>query len=278
MKGKFSIDKSKLEFLEIHYSKLSILNSGESYNRRESENDFVKVENLVYKKSPMGGQYEYVPGVSKFLDIQSEIGFYESGDMPKRILTSSHSFKQIDNSRTDPVRGKVIPMIYLMITDNTPVPATKPFKKIYIRGNWVGYTLLTEKLLEKFPNAEIYDQTEAFNQQIAFEKSANPEMKPNVNIPGVNTTEQPLAGEAIIQFNSLPGENGVTKISVDIITSSNNQSINFYLPALFRPEANLFSGIPADDEALEQLSKQQADFIYSRILAIGNLVVGELNK
>jgi hypothetical protein len=277
MTGRFNADRSKLEHLEICHSKLSISNYGDSYTRRESGQDVIVVENLVYKKSPMGGQYEFVSGVSKISSVSSDIGFYESADMPRRILTASHQFKQIDLSRTDPVRGKVVPTIYLMTADNAPKPTVKPLKKIYLRGDWPGYAMLTEKLLEQYPNAEIIDQTEPFMKRVAFERNLNKGTAEKAEIQVMNTPEKPAVNEAVLRFDVQPGENGEQKVAVEILTAGKSQAISFSQPALFRADP-IFKDKEADEKAMQNLSWQQAKYTYARIMALGNLVLGEMNK
>jgi hypothetical protein len=277
MTGRFNADRSKIDHLEIYHNKLSITNYGDSYNRRESGQDAIVVENLVFKKTPMGGQYEFVSGVSKILSVTSDIGFYESGEMPRRILTASHQFKQIDLSRTDPVRGKVVPMIYLMTADNTPKPAVKPLKKIYIRGDWPGYAMLTEKLLEQYPNADIIDQTETFQKRVAFERNLNPGSTAIAEIPVLNAPEKPAVNEAVLRFDIQPGDNGEKKIAVEIQTTGKSQVISISQPSLFKADP-LFKDKEADEQAMQNLALQQAKYNYARILALGNQILGELNR
>ncbi|MCX6247426.1 MAG: hypothetical protein NTW10_06810 [Bacteroidetes bacterium] len=277
MKGKFNADRSKLESLEIYHNMLSIISYGDSYAKRESARDIIQVENLVYKKTPMGGQYEFVPGVSKISSVTSSLGFYESGEMPRRILTASHQFKQIDLSRTDPIRGKIVPNIYLMTGDNTPKPVIKPLKKIYLRGNWPGYAMLTEKLLSLYPNADIIDQTEPFMKRVAFERNLNQGASSKADVPGMNIPEKPALNEAVLRFDTQTGNNGEKKIAVEIQTAGKTQTISFSQPSLFKGNP-VFNGKEADEKAMQNLGQQQADFTYGRIMSLGCMVEKELNK
>jgi hypothetical protein len=276
MQGKFSADKSKIVSIDIYHNHLRLVQYGDSYELRESGRDVIHAENLVYKKTPMGGQYEFVPGVSKISSIESGIGFYERGDMPKRILTSSHNFKQIDGNRTDPVRGKVSPTILLMTADNTPVSAKKPLKKIYLRGDWPGYPLLTEKLLGEYPAADLIDQTDVFNQKIIYERSLNKETAAPGNKPVY--AEQPLAGEAILLFTTQPGDNGAKKITVEVRTAGKSNVITFNQPAPVRTKEELATEDKLNGDIIEKGAQLEANFAYARILALGNLVVKEMNK
>lgn len=277
MEGTFSPDKSKILSAGIYHNYSYSIGDDPAYMRHESSADYVRVENLVFRKTSMGGTYEFVPGVSKITEVNSQIGFYETGEMPLRTLTASHKFNKIDENRLDLLKNKVVPTIYMMTGSETKSPS-KPLKKIYLRGNWAGYAFITEELLREFPTAEIFDQTENFSQKVRYEKSLNLQPGQQPIIPDMGLPAQPPTNEAVITFNAQPGSNGEKTINVEIQTSTRSSNLSLTQPAIF----NEYGTASKDQETqqLESISQlwHQTDFMYYRIQSLAKLLVKELNK
>ncbi len=267
LEGTFSDDRSKILSARITHNYLYEVGDDPSYMVRESSADNVTVENLVYNKNNMGGTYEFVPGVSKIVDVNSQINFYETGEMPLRTLTATHNLINIGAG----------PKIYMMAGIETKIPS-KPLKKIYLRGNWTGYAFITEALLKEFPTAEIFDQTDNYIQKVRYERSLNLPTGQVATISGMDSPAQPQANQAIITFNVQITGNGGKTVSVDIQTSTRSNSLSFSQPALFK---NYAESADDKDENVSESKKnlsQQAEFLFYRTQSLAKLIVKELNK
>ena len=277
MDGTFSPDRSKIITAGIYHYYSYNTGDDPGYMRRESSADYVRVENLVYNKSNMGGTFEFVPGVSKIAEIKSQIDFYETGEMPLRTLTATHTFSNIDESKLDFLNNKVIPKIYMMTGSETKSPS-KPFKKIYLRGNWTGYAFITEELLREFPTAEIFDQTENFTQKVRYEKSLNLQPGQQPTMPATDNPAQPQAGEAIIRFHAQPSGNGGKSVTAEIQTSSRTSNLSLTQPSVFKGYPATSKDPEAEKSEIVNQLFQQADFMYNRTQSLAKLVVKELNR
>jgi hypothetical protein len=276
MNGKYNADKSKIESLEIHRTSLTSTSYNDSYSSTETLQDVVKVSNLTYRKTSMGGQYEFVPGVSKIDGIVSTRKYYEQSDMPKKILTATHDFGSIDENRPDPIKGKAVPSIYMMSADNAGA-VLKPIRKIILRGNWPGYAFIVPKLFETYANVEVCDQTDLFRAKAAFEKSLNASGKGVAEVPGAQVS-QPAAGEAILTFSRQSDSDGTSRITTEIRTAGKSNKITFSLPVLFKGASNADVKEGDSQGKTSHVGKMQADYTYNRLLLLGIEVVDALNK